>query len=72
MMSTGMIPVALPQEPLDSGTGFVNSELILEMIEGFVEGVGRGDMQIPLPSFAIVVGNAIHYKQLSRHSSGIG
>ena len=62
MVSTGMIPlVALPQEPLDSGTRFVNSELILEMIEGLVlevEGVDRGDMQIPLPPYAIVVGLA--------------
>jgi hypothetical protein len=60
---------------MDSGTRFVNSELILEMIEGLVlevEGVDRGGMQIPLPPYAIVAGNTIHYKQLRRRSSRIG
>jgi hypothetical protein len=41
---------------LDSGTRFVNSELILEIIEGLVlevEDVDRGDMQIQLPPYAL-------------------
>jgi hypothetical protein len=66
MVSTGMIRSRRSSpRTMDSGTRFVNSELILEMIEGLVlevEGVDRGDMQIPLPPYAIVVGNAIHYK----------